>query len=109
MKSIKRTRGVSHKKRKVTDAVIKLENAQIKNALLSRKKTKIRSTLTSSASSTPLSSPNISPPTDDAVTEDGATEDAITEVDDATPVVIDSSFNFPKNKVKRLLLYPRTR
>ena len=38
MKSIKRTRGESHKKTKVTAVVIKLENAGIKNTYVSWKK-----------------------------------------------------------------------
>jgi len=41
-------------------------------------------------------------PTDDAVTE--VIEAAVTEVIEAAPVVIDLSFNFPKNKAKTFIV-----
>ena len=40
--------------------------------------------------------------TDNAVTN-GATDDAVTEVDEDEPVVINLSFNFPKNKVQKII------
>ena len=82
------TRGNSHKKTKVTDTIIKLENAR-KKAFQSRKKPKKSSTFT------PLPFTNQSPPTKDA-NDDTTTDDAVTE--DA--VVIYLSYNFPKNKAK---------
>ena len=91
MKSIKRTRGVSHKKKKVTATVIKVENSRI-NASQSRKKPKTSST------STPLHFTNQSPPTEDA-NDDTITDDAYTE--DA--IVIDLSYNLPKNKAKTFI------
>ena len=76
MKSIKRTRGVSHKKKKVTDAVIKLENARIKAYQYpSRKKAK--------TSSTNLQFTNQPPPTNDNTTNDDTTTDDTTN-DDTT-------------------------
>jgi len=76
MKSIKRTRGVSHKKKKVTAAVIKIENSRIKASLKasqypSRKKPK--------TSSSVLPFTNQPPPTDDA--NDDTTNDDITNDD----------------------------
>lgn len=40
--------------------------------------------------------------TNDAVIN-GTTDDAVIEVDEATPVVIDISFNLPKNKAKKFI------
>ena len=61
MKSIKRTRGDSHKKTKVTAVAIKLENSRIKNLSKPRKKPKTNPPLIPSASRPPLPSPNVSP------------------------------------------------
>ena len=44
--------------------------------------------------------------TDNAVTN-GSTNDAVTEIDEARPVVIDLSFNFPKNKAKTFIAIPK--
>ena len=93
------------KKKKVTAAVIKLENSRIMRSQ-SRKKAKTSST------STPPSFTNISPPIVDAndniddAEDTIITEDAIDDIDDAVTedaVVIDLSYNLPKNKAKTFI------
>ena len=104
MERIKRNRGVSHKKKKVTAAFIKVENSRkkraskldnalINNLPISRKKPKTRSTVTSSAPAIPLPTPNDSSQTSDVVTAIGASNnDAVTE-HDGTSDSITSAYN----------------
>ena len=114
MERIKRNRGVSHKKKKVTAAFIKVENSRkkraskldnalINNLPISRKKPKTRSTVTSSAPAIPLPTPNDSSQTSDVVTAIGASNnDAVTEHDGSSDSITDVvnptplAFQFPK-------------
>ena len=70
------------------------------------RKSKTNPTLKPSASPPPLPSPNISCATD-YVFSNGATDDAFIEVIEAAPVVIDLTFNFPKNKAEAFIVIPK--